>query len=1326
MQRFLLLIVIDVVFVQGRLFDRCELAVAIRGYRPSIDHSDLNRWVCIAQQQSKFDSSSVNVDPDGVTGYHGLFHISDGFWCAKTFADYFDRACHMTCQQLKDDNLLDDIVCAQRVYDEHQRISGNGFSAWPVSQTACANPPDLVSDCSPDRTSNAIGNNLVDTDIDAQLNSVTADGNGYHNNPFLNGKYGESTKDYRNNVFLAVKSGGNSYTSGRQLPAYTPPPTPKSSEKVYERCELARELRYDHNIPMNQIHTWVCIAKHESSFRTSVIGRWNADGSTDHGLFQISNLFWCSSTGRGKGCQAQCSDFENSDITDDIRCVRQIYDEHQRLFGNGFHAWAVYEPYCKHITKQFTKDCFDGVSEEKLSETTKATTLKSYSVAPKRKTATGKVFERCELARELRFQHNIPADQIHTWVCIAQHESSFRTSAIGRLNVDGSTDHGLFQISNLFWCETNEIGKACNAKCSDFEDSDITNDVNCVRQIYDEHKTLFGNGFHAWAVYEPHCRHVAHQFISDCFGDIDDEENLVTPTYEKTTVKRKIDGGKVYDRCELARELRSQHNLPLDEIHTWVCIAQRESDFRTYVLGGSEDYGLFQISSLYWCEKSGGAGKACDAKCSDFQDSDITDDVNCVRKIFDEHQRLFGNGFHAWTVYEPYCKQSTEKYVSDCFATTTDTIGSKTTPYTTTTQVPFHKNFSQKSTPRTTLNDRTPFSSTLGVTTSSQKVYRPLGYSVGSSTTTSRPTTSFTSAITNARPTTSKFTAYALNSIGFTTPKPITYTSTPRKSPFSFNTRPITSTASIHAPTATTYSSYTPTYSFRTRTSAPVTTTSPISAFKSTGSYYTSASPSKAIYTSTTPRPASFNYVSTPRRTTSVYTTPSPATLSSVNAIFDLYLNKWTKSTTPVTSSSYSPIPVNQLTATTPYHRTSYSIPYKASTPRPIAATITSQYSNNSSFSPEFSSTYSSQYTSPYKRTTRHTTEAIGVGSSKNVVDTDGMHVNDDGKWSTVSLLNQTLTKTPTKTSALDKNLQSKTVNITTAGSSTKPTGSSKPHSKTTPVKPKTSTVTAKSSHVRTETTTTKKAQQSKITYSTNKTVTKTPITSISSKSKQATSSKDKQSTGSAPSTSNASNPANGFSSTAHASISTTAGTVAGSNSTVEAKKSTPHANAKKPSSLIEKFKTSPNKITDSSGVKKLSTAKYERNGRNLVSDAETNIPTTVIVNTTASLDPKNSTTKNAGRYIRPPSTKNAGLYTPFSKHSWYPVKIPSATILQLQGMNVNLFASNLTKASYTSSQLTPLVPFGGRPFKPISSFSFGTNVTSSTRFDSPASTYRQ
>jgi hypothetical protein len=133
---------------------------------------------------------------------------------------------------------------------------------------------------------------------------------------------------------------------------------------VYERCELARELKEVHSIPEDQIATWVCIAKHESEFNTSAVGHLNGDGSGDHGLFQISDLFWCSPPGKGWACGVSCADLEDDDIKDDVVCAKRIYRQHQRISGNGFTAWAVYGTYCasEEVVHKFVDDCDSEVT----------------------------------------------------------------------------------------------------------------------------------------------------------------------------------------------------------------------------------------------------------------------------------------------------------------------------------------------------------------------------------------------------------------------------------------------------------------------------------------------------------------------------------------------------------------------------------------------------------------------------------------------------------------------------------------------------------------------------------------------------------------------------------------------------------------------------------------------------------------------------------------------------------------------------------------------------------------------------------------------------
>lgn len=578
----------------AKVFGRCELAQELR-YKHNLPKDQIHTWVCIAQTLSSLNTAAEAPKNADGSSSHGLFQISDQYWCE---VNGIGKGCNLNCNDLKDGDISDDIVCVQQIFEEHSRLFGNGFNAWAPYEHHCKyEQPQSLQDC--------FGNEISDRSE------------------------------------LPPK------------PVPTQPPStavaPKSG-KIYERCELARELRNVHNVPLDQIHTWVCIANHESRFDTSVIGRLNADGSLDHGLFQISDIYWCSNEGRGKGCNAACSDFRNTDISDDVQCVRQIWTEHQRLFGNGFHAWAVYEPHCRHVTNQFTSDCFPN--EIFVSNAPQYTTAKPVSqVISNTVGDQGRGYEKCELAKELRYQHNLPFNQIADWVCIALYSSNLATSA------KGPNSHGLFQISNEFWCSNNGApGKQCNIECSKLEDADITDDLQCARNIYETHQRLYNNGFSAWNVYEPYCSGKSSQLIDGCFDDISQVQQFPfappTPSpsytmsvnYEENAIGfRDPSKGKVYERCELARELRYKYNVPLEQIPTWLCIVQRESNFDTSAIGrlnadGSLDHGLFQISDIFWCSNSG-VGKGCNAACTDFENEDISDDVRCVLKIFDEHQR---------------------------------------------------------------------------------------------------------------------------------------------------------------------------------------------------------------------------------------------------------------------------------------------------------------------------------------------------------------------------------------------------------------------------------------------------------------------------------------------------------------------------------------------------------------------------------------------------------------------------------------------------------------------------------------------------------------
>ncbi|XP_060656479.1 uncharacterized protein LOC132791534 [Drosophila nasuta] len=308
-----------------------------------------------------------------------------------------------------------------------------------------------------------------------------------------------------------------------------------SSGRIFERCELAGLLQQRYGLPPSQVATLVCIAQHSSDLNTAAFGGGSGPGGGSHGIFQISDVYWCSPPGQGAGCGLNCASLRDDDIADDVLCVRKIFVEHQRISGDGFTAWQAYGAYCRQDASSYVSGCgLAGAPHKALQvaasyqQPQQATTAVGYHhqqlyqpVAPSyhRPQVQGKIYSRCELAQELYYQHKLPMQQIPTWVCIAQHESSYNTAAVGRLNADGSADHGLFQISDLFWCTHDQRGgKGCRASCDQFLDSSIADDVQCIRRIHEEHTQISGDGFTAWTVYNRDCRNQHYEQVAACFA----------------------------------------------------------------------------------------------------------------------------------------------------------------------------------------------------------------------------------------------------------------------------------------------------------------------------------------------------------------------------------------------------------------------------------------------------------------------------------------------------------------------------------------------------------------------------------------------------------------------------------------------------------------------------------------------------------------------------------------------------------------------------------------------------------------------------------------
>ena len=78
-----------------------------------------------------------------------------------------------------------------------------------------------------------------------------------------------------------------------------------------------------------------------------------------------------------------------------------------------------------------------------------------------------KTYERCELAREL-YSLGLPKSQLPDWLCLIEHESTYRTWVTHYNDYDGSIDNGLYQINSAYWCKAPtgpSFANVCKTPC---------------------------------------------------------------------------------------------------------------------------------------------------------------------------------------------------------------------------------------------------------------------------------------------------------------------------------------------------------------------------------------------------------------------------------------------------------------------------------------------------------------------------------------------------------------------------------------------------------------------------------------------------------------------------------------------------------------------------------------------------------------------------------------------------------------------------------------------------------------------------------------------
>ncbi|XP_063301797.1 lysozyme C-1-like [Pelobates fuscus] len=116
--------------------------------------------------------------------------------------------------------------------------------------------------------------------------------------------------------------------------------------------------------------------------------------------------------------------------------------------------------------------------------------------------------------------------------------------------------------------------------------------------------------------------------------------------------------GKVYKKCELLKKMKNSGLIGYygHSAGDWLCLAKYESGYNTKAInnnGPSRDYGIFQINSKWWCNdgKTSGSKNACRISCKKFLDDDISDDIECAKRVVRDP-----NGISAWVAWRNHCK----------------------------------------------------------------------------------------------------------------------------------------------------------------------------------------------------------------------------------------------------------------------------------------------------------------------------------------------------------------------------------------------------------------------------------------------------------------------------------------------------------------------------------------------------------------------------------------------------------------------------------------------------------------------------------------------
>lgn len=467
--------------VLARSYNPCELQNQLVNVHNLT--ADVSRnLTCVAQ---KFSSLTTNII---VGDYYGLFQIKKSY-CGENESG---GKCNIKCQSLLDDDISDDIVCAEKAmnhllkrlkfsgcHEQFKYLDENCHKENPtvddkyqVKQDFCESAMELMT--------------LYDiSEIDALTWACI--------------------KEFSKTGIQKISSNGDVCVRTHDIECAIKNQTGFNLWPAYDRyCKnISSSVCFGDDKGVESVDGIKTGTEKPKIFTTSTDVSLIIEDENGHQV-HYSGADVTTETSR-----------ESQQTTEFLSNTLEIPTEKTTIEGYSKVRFMHLDKEIETTTEELKESV---ISSQSFSKSVSSTESSSIASDPPIISTTDEIefkyfqtIDKCSLANDMKNFGSIPENLISTFVCIAEHESGMNLSFTV---TDGlQSRYGLFQIDNQVYCSTNTMINQCDVLCAHLIDDQFDNDFECVRHIYKK------EGLSYWPSFEKSCKNIESSSLDYCYKE---------------------------------------------------------------------------------------------------------------------------------------------------------------------------------------------------------------------------------------------------------------------------------------------------------------------------------------------------------------------------------------------------------------------------------------------------------------------------------------------------------------------------------------------------------------------------------------------------------------------------------------------------------------------------------------------------------------------------------------------------------------------------------------------------------------------------------------